>query len=87
MAALRKILAGAAALGAVLAAAPAGAQGWYGDGYRDHWRDRPAPIYEGMPYYGDPYYGNYGVDAGVTDIAICPRGYHLGRSGRLCWPN
>jgi hypothetical protein len=81
MTAVCKVLAGAVALGVVLAAAPASAQGWNDDGYRHGWRDGPSPYYEGGPR------GDYGVDAGVTDIAICPRGFHLGRSGRLCWPN
>jgi hypothetical protein len=81
MTSLRKILFGAVALGVVVAATPAGAQGWRDDGYRRGWRDRP-PADEGGRYRND-----YGVDAGVMDIAICPRGYHLGRSGRLCWPD
>jgi hypothetical protein len=89
MTALRKLLAGAAALGVVLAAAPAGAQGWYGDGYRHGWRDRPGWAYGGRPYgdYEGGPYGNYGGDAGEMDIAICPPGYRLGRSARLCWPD
>jgi hypothetical protein len=77
---LRKALAGAAALGVVLAVAPAGAQGWRDDGYYDGWRQRPPA------YYGDRSW-DYGVNAGETDIAICPPRYHLGRSGRLCWPD
>jgi hypothetical protein len=79
MTALRNVLA-TAALGVVMAAAPAQAQGWRDDGYRHHWRDRSERHY-------DRPYRNYDVDAGVTDIAICPPGYRLGRSGRLCWPD
>jgi len=76
--------AAATALGAAaLVSPPASAQGWYGNGYG--WRDR------GWRDDGwrDRHYGNYGygIDAGETDIAICPPGYHLGRSARLCWPD
>jgi len=81
---LRKIIAAAVplALGVTLVASPALAQGWPYYGYpHDDWRYRGAPAYGWGP---NPYYG---VDAGVTDIAVCPDGYHLGRSGRLCWPN
>jgi hypothetical protein len=80
---LRKFLAVAAtsaALGvAAFAAVPAAAQGWADDG--------PPPGRD--PYQRPPPWGPYGyeTDAGVMDIAICPPGYHLGRSGRLCWPN
>jgi len=84
MNALGKIIAAAVplALGVTLAAAPAAAQGWRDYGYsRDDGRYREPPPYG---WGGNPYYG---VDAGVTDIAICPGGYHLGRSGRLCWPD
>jgi hypothetical protein len=80
MTAFRNVLTAAAALGVVIAAAPAQAQGWYDDGYNHHRRHHPER------YYDRPYRG-YDVDAGVTDIAICPPGYHLGRSGRLCWPD
>ena len=82
MNALGKIIAVAVplALGVTLAAEPASAQGWRDNDYaRDNWRYRDAP---GYGWGSNPYYG---VDAGVTDIAICPDGYHLGRSGRLCW--
>jgi len=84
MYALRKILSAAVpfALGVALAASPAAAQGWRDNGYaRDDGRYRAPPAYG---WGADPYYG---VDAGVTDIAICPSRYHLGRSGRLCWPD
>ena len=74
--------AAATALGGAALASPASAQGWHGEsyGWRDHgWRD------DG--WRQRPYDNGYGVDAGETDIAICPQGYHLGRSARLCWPD
>ena len=77
---LAAVAAASATLGlAALAPSPAAAQGWRYDG----WHDRGWGGYE-RPRYG---YNNYETDAGEIDIAICPRGYHLGRSGRLCWPD
>jgi hypothetical protein len=57
----------------------------YSYGYRPAYDDRGY----GGPTYDDPYYGRVdpGVGYGVTEVAICPGGYHLGRSGRLCWPD
>ncbi len=84
MTTLGKALPLAAALGlAALAAGPAAAQGWYGDGYYG-WRDHG---WRGHRWGPPPPYGYYGYGAGETDIAICPPGYHLGRSARLCWPD
>jgi len=88
------VVAASAALGVVaFAASPATAQGWYyNDGYGPGWRS-PDPRGDSGPYRGYDYgpgygyYGYPGVDAGITDFAICPGGYHLGRSGRLCWPD
>jgi hypothetical protein len=75
------MIAAAATLGlAAFAAAPASAQGWYGYGPGWHARDGYGP-------YGRWGDNNYGVDAGETDIAICPPRYHLGRDARLCWPD
>jgi hypothetical protein len=78
------LAAGAALTGAVWATTPAAAQGWHGDGYYGWgdrgWRDES---------WRRRHYGSYGynVDAGEMDIAICPQGYHLGPSARLCWPD
>ena len=85
---LRKLLAVTIALGAaVLAVAPAAAQGWNDDG----WRERQDRGYDQGPYRREGYrhygYEDDGVDTGITDIAICPPGYHLGRTPGLCWPN
>jgi hypothetical protein len=78
------LAAASAALGVTaLAASPAVAQGWNNDGYRRDWRDEDRGPY-GRPRFG---YNNYDTDAGEMDIAICPPGYHLGRSARLCWPD
>jgi hypothetical protein len=44
------------------------------------------------PAYGYGYGYGYGYDdpdvaSGATTVAICPDGYRLGVSGRLCWPD
>ena len=94
MIALRKFVAAAAASAALgvaaLAAGPAAAQGWYyNDGYGPGWHSPGGDWgpYRGYNGPGPGYYGYPDVNAGVTDFAICPDGYHLGRSGRLCWPD
>lgn len=52
----------------------------YGYGY--------SPAYNYGPDYGYGYgYDNPDVEAGATTVAICPDGYRLGESGRLCWPD
>ncbi len=67
-----------------LVATSAVAQTWRDDGY---YRGNAAPPAWGP--YGRPEYGyrDYGVDTGITDIAVCPPGYHIGHSGELRWPN
>jgi len=104
---LHKFAAAAALGAAVFAVTPAGAQGWYNDGYQDGWRgpraDRygPSGAYPSWGVQNGPrtdvqgwnggYYGNNGYDdragAGISEVAVCPDGYHLGRNGRLCWPD
>jgi hypothetical protein len=92
------VAAASAALGiATLGTSPAAAQVWFGGGYGPGWRGGYVQTYGWGPGpYGPAGYGPYGygpygygdnwVSTGVTDIAICPPGYYLGRSGRLCWP-
>ena len=64
-----------------------------------NWGGYGAPAYGGPVYdndfgygpasgYGPAYgYGAPGVEVGTTTYAICPGGYRLGESGRLCWPD
>jgi hypothetical protein len=92
---LRKLLALAAALGmSALVAGPAIAQGWqdrYYDGPSPGWNDPYYRTQDWGPYGRDGYRpyadGDYGFDTGIRDIAVCPPGYHLGRSPGLCWPD
>ena len=92
---IRKFVAVAAASAGLglfaLGASPALAQGWYGDN-----GPPPGPSWGPPGPYGPnaynawdegyaPPYGGYGVV--IQNIPICPGGYHLGRSGRLCWPD
>jgi hypothetical protein len=78
-----RTLAFAAGALALSAAAPAFAQGWADPGYASGWHDGQGRGYGPAPYG----YSAYGVDTGVTDIAVCPPGYHLGRAPGLCWPD
>ncbi len=69
---------------AIIGAAPAAAQGWYDPDYPHAERQ----LHDGSYVRRAPWgYQDYGVDAGITDIAICPPGYHLGHTPGLCWPN
>jgi len=95
------IAAASAALGLVtLGAGPATAQdrvvqGWqyYGN---PTWQEQQQPYVNrdwdgyGDPRYRDGYaygYGDPDFESGATTIAICPDGYRLDASGRLCWPD
>jgi hypothetical protein len=51
-----------------------------------------APAY--APGYGPGYnngyaygYGDPDVASGAVTVPVCPDGYSLGRTGRLCWPD
>jgi hypothetical protein len=86
-----------------LGAAPALAQNAIVQGWRYNnnpaWADQQPYLGEnaggyGAPGYAPGYYGGDGYaygygdrDAGGAAIAVCPDGYSLGRSGRLCWPD
>ena len=86
-----------------LAATPAAAQDAQGHFINDWrspnpgWRNSYGPDgdwgYRGYGY-GPGYAPAYGYDyddpdftSGATTLAICPDGYRLGVSGRLCWPD
>ncbi len=89
-----KILA-AAALGlTVLGASAASAQGWNDDGYGPGGRQMPSWAAGARDYNNNNGYDGgwrrgpgYGYDTGITDVAVCPPGYHLGRRPGLCWPD
>ena len=86
MSSLRKVAPVAVALAfAALTVVPAAAQDWRDDGYppygyEHNWR---SGAWDDRPRYG---YDD-GFDTGIREYAVCPAGYHLGRSGRLCWPD
>jgi hypothetical protein len=73
-----------------LATTPAAA---FDNGYDNRpdqgWRERGWAGYNDEDYgrprdYG---YGRPGYEVHSGTVAICPPGYHLGRSGSLCWPD
>ena len=53
------------------------------------WGDRDnGPRYGYGPAYGyGPDYNDPDVASGAMTVAICPDGYRLDGSGRLCWPD
>ena len=65
-------------------------QGPYDSG-RDWGYGAPAYGYGyGNPGYAPAYgygYENPDFASGAATVAICPDGYRLGASGRLCWPD
>jgi hypothetical protein len=55
---------------------------WVGYGENDY--GRPEGYGYDRPAYG---YDRPAYEVRSGAIALCPPGYHLGRSGALCWPN